>query len=426
MPRKTVLANGVRVVTETIPWATSVSIGFWIGSGSRDERATEAGYAHMVEHMLFKGTATRTARQIAELMDKTGGHLNAFTTKESTCYHCRVLDRHMPLAMELLADMLLHSTFAAPELDRERVVILEEISQVEDAPEDLIHDLFDQHVFGSHPLAAPVLGTSASVAAAGRDDLLRFVNRHYRPSNLVVALAGNVAHDDAVAVAERLLGGWRERAVPTVSDASRQTIPVQYEPGRVSFDKDGEQVHLCVGGPGLRRDDSDRYALDLLDTLFGGGMSSRLFQQLREDRGLVYSTYSFSADYFDTGLFGCYAATGPERAEQVLELMLHEVELLRRGDIDEAEVERAKEQIKGGLLLGWENTGTRMGMLAGAELAGEPYLSAEQLATRFDAVDVADVRRVAERLLAPSAISVVSLGPAAKKRHRRRLAEAIG
>lgn len=422
--RKTTLANGVRVVTESIPWATSVSIGFWIGVGSRDEGPDEAGFAHMVEHMLFKGTSSRSARDIAEAMDGTGGHMNAFTTKEATCLHCRVLREHMPMAMDLLADMLLHSTFSSEDIARERAVILEEINQVEDTPEDLVHDLFDKQLFGEHPLAAPVLGTAASVGRAERDDLLRFVGSHYRPDNVVVALAGNVRHEEAVAAAEKLLGGWK--GVVAEGGRGSRRRQWQYRPERVFFDKDGEQVHLCVGVPALRRGEPGRYALDVLDAIVGGGMSSRLFQQLREEKGLVYSTYSFSAAYVDAGLFGCYAATGPERAEQVLALIQEEVEALGRGDVSEDEVVRAKRQIKGGVLLGWENVSTRMGMLAAAEMADEPYLDAEQLGARYDAVTLEDVRRVAARLFADGRTTVAVLGPRTKQRSRTRLVEAIG
>lgn len=426
MPAKTVLDNGVRVVTEHIPWATSVSIGFWIGSGSRDEGPAEAGYAHLVEHMMFKGTSTRSARDIAEAMDRTGGHLNAFTTKETTCYHCRVLHHHMPLALHLLADMLLYSTFHPTELAREKTVILEEIKQVEDDPEDLVHDLFDGRVFRAHPLAASVLGTRDSVAGATREDVLRFVGAQYRPDNIVVAVAGNVRHEDVVNVTASVLDDWAGSGRAPQPPALLRTAPTGYEADRTVIDKDGEQIHLCVGVPGRSRYDADRYALDLLDTVVGGGMSSRLFQQLREKKGLVYSTYSFSADYSDAGLFGCYAASGPERADEVLQLMLAELEAIRGGDVKEAEIERAKEQLKGALLLGWENTGTRMAMLADATLAGEPYASADELSARYDAVTVDDVRRIAGELLKPEAVSIVALGPASKGRRKQNFLEAIG
>lgn len=423
--RKTTLGNGLRVVTESIPWATSVSIGFWIGVGSRDEGPGEAGYAHMVEHMLFKGTDGRSARDIAEAMDRTGGHMNAFTTKETTCLHCRVLDEHMPMAMALLADMLLRSTFAPEDIARERAVILEEINQVEDAPEDLVHDLFDKQLFGDHPLAGPVLGDAATVARAERSDLLRFVGRHYRPDNVVLAVAGKVEHEEAVEMAERLLGSWRGSPEPAPTPG-RRLQDVNYRADRVHFDKDGEQVHLCIGVPAFRRGDSHRYALDVLDAIFGGGMSSRLFQKLREDKGLVYSTYSFNAAYTDAGLFGGYAAAGPERAEQVLSLMQQEVAALGRGDIGEEEVARARQQIVGAVLLGWENVATRMGMMAGAELAGEPYLSATELGVRYKAVTLEDVKAVAARLLGEREMTVAVLGPGAKRRRPTRLVEAIG
>lgn len=423
LPQKTVLPNGVRIVTERLPWVRSVSVGCWFGTGSRDEAPGESGYAHIVEHMMFKGTATRTARDIAETVDSIGGQLNAFTTKETTCYHCRVLDEHLPVAMELLADMLLQSAFHPAELERERTVILEEIRAVDDTPEDLIHDLFDQQLFGTHPLARPVLGTSASVTAVKRDELLEFVRRHYRPDNLVIAAVGNVSHEKVVSLVQRSFGAW---GGGVCGHEEKREQSLHYVPRRGALRRNGEQVHLCIGVPALRRDHPDRYALDVLDMLLGGGMSSRLFQKLREEKGLVYSTYSFTAGYSDTGLFGCYAGTAPDRAEEVLQLTLEELASVQRGNLSEVEIDRAKAQVKGNLLLGLESTGARMGRLAAAELSAEPYLSPEELGARFDEVTTGDVARVAAELLHPSRLSVVALGPVPAGWQHTTALEAIG
>lgn len=420
MPKKTTLSNGVRVVTERVPGVRSVSVGCWFAVGSRDERPGEEGLAHLVEHMMFKGTTRRSARVIAETMDATGGHLNAFTTKESTSYYARVLDQHVPLALDLLADMLQHSAFAEDELSREKEVILEEIGMAEDAPEDLIHEMFDAHFFAEHPLARSVLGTRSSVLRQRREDIVNFVERHYTPDNMVIAAAGNVDHGELVALVERLFD-----KEPADVRSARSLRPFVYAPRRVSVDKDTEQVHICVGAPGLVRSDERRFALELLDIIVGGGMSSRMFQQLRENRGLVYSTYSFSTSYTDVGVFGVYAATRPERADEALEVIHDELAKLAAGDIVVDEVNRAREQAKGSLMLALESTASRMGRLAGAELWNEPYLRPEELIERLDRVTVDDVRALAGELLAADKLSVVQLGPS-EGTARAATLEAIG
>lgn len=413
VPNKTVLANGVRVVSEYVPGVRSVSVGCWFPAGSRDERPGEDGLAHLVEHMMFKGTAHRSARDIAEAIDATGGQLNAFTTKEATSYYARVLDQHLPLALDLLADMLQHSVFAEDELAREKEVILEEIGMVEDTPEDLIHDLFEACLFGDHPLARTVLGTREGLLRLGRSDVLRFVETHYTPENMVIAAAGSVQHDELVRLVEKLF-----RRPAGTGPVERVRRPVPYAPRQVVVPKDTEQVHICVGAPALVRTDPRRFALDLLDIIVGGGSSSRLFQQLREERGLVYSTYSFSAAYTDAGVFGVYAATRPERAGEVLDVIYRELAELAAGRIRPEEVDRAREQAKGSLMLALESTATRAGRLAGAELFDEPYLQPEELIDRLDRVTVDDVRRLAGELLAEQRLSVVKLGPAVQRRRK--------
>lgn len=421
VPEKTILPNGVRVVTEHVPGVRSVTIGCWLSVGSRDESVPESGLAHFVEHMMFKGTVRRSAREIAETMDATGGQLNAFTSKEATAYHARVLDQHVPVAMDLMADMLLHSTFASDELDREKEVILEEIGLMEDSPEDLVHELFDAHMFGDHPLARPVLGTRDKVERHSREDVMRFVRTHYTPSKLVIAAAGNVTHEHLVSEVHRLFGHLEGTTPPL-----RVNSTPNYAPRRVAISKDSEQVHITVGAPGLRRGDDRRYAMELLDIIVGGGMSSRLFQELRENRGLVYSTYSYSAMYTDTGVFGVYAATRPERAGEVVALIEKELAAIARGAISAEEVNRAREQAKGSLTLAMESTASRMGRLAGSELWNERYVSPEELIQRLDAVTVDDVSRLAAELLDPGRLSVVTLGPVPETQRAATALEAIG
>ncbi|MBO8142545.1 MAG: insulinase family protein [Firmicutes bacterium] len=404
MVRTHVLPNGMRIVTERVPGVRSVSVGCWVDVGSRDEAPEQNGICHFVEHMMFKGTRRRSARDIAEVMDATGGQLNAFTTKEATCYYARVLDEHLPVALDLLADMVLDSVFRTEDVAREREVILEEIRLSEDTPEDNVHDVFEQALFGSHPLARPVLGTAKTVGACTRGALVKFVQEHYSPSRLVVAASGNVDHDRLVDAVVQLFG---ERRGPA---PHRTAVALNYRAGWVMVPRSFEQVHLCVGVPALNRRDPDRFALQLLDTVLGGGMSSRLFQELREERGLVYSTYSYHFTYGETGVLAVYAGTSADKAPEVLDVIRAELEEAYRGEITAEEVERAKEQVKGSLMLSLESTAARMSRLGREALAGEPHLSPRQLVRRIDAVTLEDVIRVAERLLRPELLTVVGLG----------------
>ncbi|HEY8416693.1 MAG TPA: pitrilysin family protein [Limnochordales bacterium] len=418
MPKKAVLPSGLRVITERVPGVRSVAVGIWVPAGSRDEAPEQSGIAHFVEHMLFKGTRRRSARDIAEAIDATGGQLNAFTTKETTCYYARVLDEHLPLALDILADMLLESTFRPEDLVRERDVIVEEIRLVEDTPEDLVHDLFEKALFGAHPLARPVLGSEETVSGCTRQDLLQFVETHYTPGDLVIAAAGSVDHDALVAMVGKLFDG------PARSNGAPGPVPFSYQPAYVMAERDSEQVHLCVGVPALPRNHPQRFALHLLDTLLGGGMSSRLFQELRENRGLVYSTYSYHSGYRDTGVLGVYAGTSPDKAAEVLDLIRCELAAVHRGGISAEELDRAKQQTKGALVLSLENTTARMNRLGRSELDGQPYLSPRQLMRRIDAVSLEDVRRLAEELLAPERLTIVGLGAIPDALLGRRLAEA--
>ncbi len=420
LPKKAVLPNGIRVVSERVPGVRSVAVGVWVDAGSRDEAPAQSGIAHFVEHMLFKGTRRRSARDIAEAIDATGGQLNAFTTKETTCYYARVLDEHLPLAMDILADMLFEAAFRPEDLLRERDVILEEIRLAEDTPEDLVHDVFEKALFGAHPLSRPVLGTARTVSGCTRQDLVRFVQAHYVPAQLVIAAAGNVVHDTLVDMAARLFD------VPARDAVGRGTVALDYRPTHALVEKDCEQVHICMGAPSLPRRHPQRFALHLLDTLLGGGMSSRLFQELRENRGLVYSTYSYHSGYRETGVFGVYAGTSPDKAAEVLELIRAEIGAVHRGEITEGELDRAKEQAKGALVMSLENTTARMSRLGRAELDAQPYLSPRQLMRRIDAVTLEEVRCLAAELLPPDRLTTVALGAIPNSLRHETLAEAVG
>jgi len=391
---KSSLDNGIQIVTETIPYVRSVAIGFWFKVGSRDEASCNLGITHFIEHMLFKGTQSRTAREIAEVMDATGGQLNAFTTKEHTCYYARVLDQHLSLAVELLADMVQNSRFDDAEIEKEKGVVLEEIGMYEDTPDELVHDLVLEAAWGDHPLGKSTLGTAETVSSFTRDDLFRFMARHYVGENLVVAAVGNVTHDQVVRLVEEHLGGLQSRPGGLVAQES-QVPPVAS--GLLLRVKDTEQVHICTGSPGISRSAREKYVMYLLDTILGGGMSSRLFQELREERGLVYSAYSYHSGFKETGIFTVYAGTSPENVRTVLSLIYGEFERLALKAPDEQELRRAKEQIKGGLMLSLESTTTRMNRLAKCVLYNEPLYTPDEILHFIDLVEAEDVRMMAER-----------------------------
>jgi predicted Zn-dependent peptidase len=399
------LTNGVRIVTESIPYVRSVTAGFWLKVGSRNEEAHQLGMSHMIEHMMFKGTSRRTARQIAETIDATGGQLNAFTDKEHTCYYGKVPDEHLALLIDTLADMLQNSVFDPQEIDKEKGVILEEIRMYEDSPDELAHEALAENVLRPHPLGRCVLGTPASVQSFRQEDLLDYIAKHYVPSNLVISVVGNIQHDEVVALISQHFMSF------TGSPPAKQPVPWPQGRGESIRTKDTEQTHICLGVPGLSRRDEDRYVLNVLDAALGGGMSSRLFQSLREEKGLVYSTYSYHSCYEDVGMVAVYAGTSPGNAVQVIELVKAECEEVAAKGLSWEELDRTKQQLKGSLLLGLENMATRMSRLAKAELYNEKFLTPEELVAKIDAVGPQDIRRVGERLFAHTPFSLAIVGP---------------
>lgn len=405
MYKKTVLENGIRIVTEEIPHVRSVTIGFWVRSGSRDEDPSNNGISHLIEHLLFKGTTTRSAREIAEQIDAAGGQLNAFTSKEHTCYYARVLDGHLAMATEILADMLLNSTILEAELEKEKGVILEEIKMYEDSPDELVHDLFAEALLSPHPLGQSVLGKAENIERLDRDTILQYMDRHYTPQNLVVSVAGNVTHEEVVGQIRRHFGSFHR--------AGYRPDEVLASPKRTNLirPKDTEQIHLCVGGYGVKRHDPDRFALYVLDTALGGGMSSRLFQELREEHGLVYSTYSYHSCFHEAGIFAIYAGTSPKHASTVLDLIRSECTNVGQEGIRGEELRRAKEQIKGNLMLSLESTANRMSRIAKAELFSEDLLSPDDLIERIDAVTHEDTIRIASRIMHNDGLSLTAIGP---------------
>jgi predicted Zn-dependent peptidase len=402
--RQTRLDRGIRVVTEHMPDAHSVTTGFWVDTGSRDEPPELAGASHFLEHLLFKGTDTRSAREIAETIEAVGGDMNAFTTKEYTAFYTRVLDADVELGLDILSDIMWAPAFRTDEVEAERQVILEEILMHEDEPADLVHDLFTGALYPGHPLGREVLGDQSTISAMSSDEIRGYFTDYYRPEAIVVAAAGNLDHDAMVAGIERRYAGRTgnrpERAMPPLAPASR--IVVSTRPT--------EQAHVVVGVRAIDRNDGDRYALAALNQVLGGGMSSRLFQEIREKRGLVYSVYSYRAAYLETGSLAVYAGTSPGHVHEVLELVHDQLDRMAAGDVSARELDMAKGHLKGSLALSLEDSASRMTRIGRGSLLHDEVLTFDELVARTEAVTLDDVFRVAARVLTGERVLAV-VGP---------------
>ncbi len=401
---KTVLPNGIRVITESIPHVRSVSLGFWVGVGSRDEQEARSGISHFLEHMLFKGTKTRSAREISRTFDRLGGELNAFTAKEYTCFYARVLDEHVPVAVEVLADMLQEPALRTKDVTSEREVVLEEISLHEDSPDERIHDLMAAELWGIHPLGRSILGHGGTIRALSAAAAREFYSERYRPRNLVVAAAGNIAHKKVVGLVRKFLRGEGDYA-------PRQTYVPEVERHAAVFNKRTEQAHICYGTQVFDARHPDRFALAIMDNVLGGGMSSRLFQQVREKRGLVYSIFSYHSLYSETGLMAIYAGTRPSNAEEVIKIVQGELGKVAGRGVTKEELRRAKDHFKGQLVLGLESTNNRMTRLGKSELGGVELLTLDELVQRVEAVSMADVKTLAQQFLTPERMVLAVIGP---------------
>ncbi|NLW24749.1 MAG: insulinase family protein [Clostridia bacterium] len=399
------LKNGIRVVTENIPYVRSVAIGIWVGAGSRYESKENSGISHFIEHLLFKGTKKRTAKDIAETLESVGGQLNAFTAKEYTCYYARVLDEHVDLALDILADMFFNSMFSEAEMAKEREVIIEEIKMYEDTPDELIHDFFSQTIWPNHPLGRPILGTEESLQSLTRKDIIEFIENHYVPENIVIAVAGKVDHEKIVPALDKLFGNSRKGL------QVKNSFPPENQPQIQNLYKDINQVQICLGSPGLSQDDPQIYPLYVLNSVLGGGLSSRLVQEVREERGLAYSVYSYHSSYSDSGLFTFYAGTRPDNYEQVIKLIVEEALKIREKGITEKELIKAKEQLKGSLFLGLESVGSRMTRLGRSLLTLNRLISPEEVVEKISAVKQEDVQKLAQELFEPSKFTITTIGP---------------
>jgi len=400
------LDSGERVISERVPSVRSVAIGFWIGAGSRDERNDRAGVSHFIEHLLFKGSRSYDAQQIAETFDAMGAELNAATSREHTVVYSRVPDRHTAEALEVMTDMVFAPAFA--ELDQEREVVLEEIAMYEDTPQELVHDLFSEAVFGAHALGRPVIGTSEVISSVSRRALSAYHRAMYTGGNIVVAAAGNIQHDTFASLLERF-----ERKSAAGSGAPRVRRPLTHvpPPGLRFERKNTEQYHLCLGAPGISRSDRRRFAASILDSILGGSASSRLFQEIREKRGMAYSVYTFASQYTDTGLIGIYVGTREENLATCVEICSEQTAEIGAGRLRKRELERAKEGIKGRIALSMESTWNRMSRLGKSLITDTELLSFERIIAEIDAVEADAVAELAGVLLGPDRLSAACVGP---------------
>jgi predicted Zn-dependent peptidase len=404
--KKTVFDNGIRLITERVAHAKSISMGIWVNAGSRDEDERARGIFHLIEHMIFKGTKSRSAMQIAKDLDGIGGFSNAFTGKEQTCFYGRVLDRHLPFLIDLLSDIFINSVFAEKELELEKSVVLQEIHMMEDTPDEYVQVLFDQAFWGGDPLGRPIMGTMESVTGIQRDNIVRYVSRFYSPMRVAIAAAGNLDHDLLVTSFKPLF----ETLSPELSSSPARSIPAS-KPSISSHPKELEQVHLCLGARASSLSARERFAESIFNTLLGGNMSSRLFQEIREKRGLAYVVYSGVNGYIDTGMIKVYVAMDKEHTNKVLELVVQLIKDIQAGDLDEGDLARAKEYLTGGMLLGTENNDVLMTRLARNEFIFGRYISYRDLLAELKRVTLDEVIEASRRVFSPESISLTVLGP---------------
>jgi predicted Zn-dependent peptidase len=407
----TTLDNGARIITEPLPSVRSAAIGLWIGTGARDEDDGRAGVTHFLEHLLFKGSRSYSAQEIAEIFDTLGGELNAATARDYTVVYARVLDEHVETAIDVMTDMVFAPTLA--DLDSEREVVLEEIAMIEDTPQELIHDLVARAIFGGHPLGRPVLGSAEVIAGVSRRSIAAYHRARYTPANVVVAAAGSIEHAALVALIERM--AHKIGAPPARGPAARQPFTVAPAPSLLFQRKNTEQYHVCLGAPGLSRSDDRRFAASILDGVLGGSASSRLFQEIREKRGLAYAVYTYSSQYADTGQIGVYLGTREENLAACLEIVAEQIDAMARGEIREEEIARAKENLKGRIMLSMELTSNRMSRLGKSLITESELLSLDRIVAEIEAVEIPAVAELAGLLLARDRLSAAAIGPREKR-----------
>jgi predicted Zn-dependent peptidase len=399
------LANGVRVITEAMPHVRSVSVGIWIGSGSRRETQEQNGISHFIEHMVFKGTTHRSAVDIARSVDSIGGNLDAFTAKELVCFNTKVLDEHLSQAWDVLADLVLNPLFRAEDLEKEKLVILEEIKMEADSPDYLVHEIFSSNFWKDHPLGKPILGTRETVRRFDSDMIRQYYSNVYAPSNLIVTAAGNLAHERVVTLVRDHF-----ESLPAGAPTPADHVPNTHARIALRNKKSLEQVHLCLGVPSYPLPHSERFACYVLNTLLGGGMSSRLFQNIRERQGLAYAVFSELNPYRDTGCLSIYAGTSQESARKVVESIVNEFRDLKEKSVSDEELRRAKDHLKGSLMLSLESTASRMTNLARQQMYFGKFFTLDELVESIEAITAADVQRIAQTFFDPKQIALTVLG----------------
>jgi len=404
--RKDVLPNGLTVLTESMTSVRSVCIGIWLRTGAREENQQDNGISHFIEHMVFKGTTNRSAEEIARAADSIGGHLDAFTAKETTNFSIKVLDEHLPRGFGVIADLVKNPLFNPEHIRNESRVIQEEIKMVEDTPDDLVHEIFTQSYWRGHALGRPILGTRRSVRSFDRKRLLSYFRRHYAPNNMLIAAAGHLRHSQIVDLIQREFGD-----LPAGPKLRTGPVPVPHPHLQVRHKKDLEQVHLCVGAPSYPQPHKNRFPSYILNSVLGGGMSSHLFQNIREKRGLAYAVFSSLSSFHDAGCLSVYAGTAADKARQVIELVLAEFCALKSNPISQEELQRAKDYLKGSLLLSLESSTSRMGYVARQEAYFGRYISQDEIARSVDAVTAEQVMGVAQEFFRPDRLAITVLGP---------------
>lgn len=395
------LKNGIRVAVEEIPYVRSVSFGIWVKNGSRDENINNNGISHFIEHMLFKGTFKRSAKDIAEEMDALGGQINAYTTKEYTCYHTRVLDKHIEKAVDILSDMFLNSKFDDNDVSRERNVILEEINMYDDAPEEVVHDKLQENIWKNSSLELPILGTADTISNFDGKIIKDYFDKHYTNENTVISIAGNVNENEAFALVEKYFGD--KKSLKTLNEEKEKTV---YYPSFIKSPKDIEQIHMCMCFPGLERDHENKYDMTIFNTIFGGGMSSRLFQKIREDNGLTYSIYSYISAYTDAGLFAVYAGMNPNQIEKVCRLIYEEIEDIKNSLISDKVIKITKEQIISNYIIGTESTVNRMTSMGGSVLLRNTVQTQEEIISNIESVTAQSVHNIVNKIFDFDKISI--------------------
>ncbi|OPZ91990.1 MAG: Protease 3 precursor [Firmicutes bacterium ADurb.Bin419] len=405
MLKRITLDNGVRIICEKIPHVRSVSVGVWVGAGSRNEKKEINGISHFIEHMLFKGTNNRNAKEIAECIDSIGGQINAFTGKECTCYYTKTLDTHVDIALDVLSDMFFNSVFSTKDIDVERKVVIEEIGMYEDSPEDLVHDYLSETVWEGDAIGMPILGTHDCLQRINRDTIVDYIGSHYLPGSTVIAVAGNYDENSLLESIKSKFGNWQTDKI-----LHNDFEKVGFKTSKKIKEKDTEQMHICLGFEGIEHGNDDLYSLLAVNNVLGGGMSSRLFQKIREEMGLVYSIYSYPSSYKNEGLYTIYAGMNPDHQDTFLKLVMDEIKMLAKYGISEDELSKSKEQLKGSYILGLESTSSRMNSLGKSELMLGIINSPEEVLSKIDAVNSDKVNEVIRKIFKIEKISLAAVG----------------